>query len=104
VDRYHQRALECLEQSESRFVLHNDPVLITPLIGHLEDTLSRLELCDRTELMRLGIALQEALLNAMDHGNLEVSSELRQQDDSKYHDEIRARRQQKPYRDRRVYL
>jgi CheY-like chemotaxis protein len=104
VDRYHQRALECLEQSESRFVLHNDPALITPLIGHLEDTLSRLDLCDRNDLMRVGIALQEALTNAMDHGNLEVSSELRQQDESNYQELVRQRRQQKPYQDRRVYL
>src|SRR5205814_1733220 len=38
------------------------------------------------------------------HGNLEVTSELRQQDESVYHDTVRARREQPPYRDRRVRL
>jgi CheY-like chemotaxis protein len=103
-NREHLRALECLEQSESRFVLHNDPMLITPIIGHLGETLTRLGLCDATELMRVGIALQESLLNAMEHGNLEVSSELRQEDEQEYQDKLRERRQQKPYQDRRVYL
>jgi CheY-like chemotaxis protein len=104
VDRHHKRALECLTEAENHFTLHNDPTLIPPLIGYLEEMLTRLELCDTTELMRVSIALQEALLNAIDHGNLEVSSELRQQDENNYQELVRARRQQKPYRDRRVYL
>jgi CheY-like chemotaxis protein len=101
-DRHYQRAFECLTHGESHFLLHNDPALIAPLIGYLEEMLARLELCDQTEIMRVSIALQEALLNAIDHGNLEASSELRQKDESEYQDLIRKRRQEKPYRDRRV--
>jgi CheY-like chemotaxis protein len=104
VDRHHQRAFECLTQGESHFLLHNDPSLIRPLIGYLEELLARLDLCDRTEIMRVSIALQEALLNAIDHGNLEVSSELRQQDETQHQDLVRKRRQEKPYRDRRVHV
>jgi CheY-like chemotaxis protein len=102
--RHHQRALECLTHSESHFTLHNDPDLVPPILGHLEEMLTRLELCDKTELMRVGIALREALINAIDHGNLEVSSDLREEDEKNYHDLIRQRRQEKPYRDRRVHL
>jgi CheY-like chemotaxis protein len=102
--QFHRRALECLAQSESQFVLHNDPDLIPPILGHLEEMLTRLELCDRTELMRVSVSLQEALLNAIEHGNLEVGSELRQQDEKVYRDLIRQRRLEKPFRDRRVYL
>jgi CheY-like chemotaxis protein len=104
VDRYHKRALECFTHGESHFLLHNDSTLILPLVGYLEEMLARLELCDKTELMRVSIALQEALLNAMDHGNLEVSSDLRQQDEKNYQDQLRARRHEKPYRDRRVHV
>ncbi len=103
-DRHHSRALDCLSECESRFTLHNDPALIPPIIAHLEEIVTRLNLCDRTELMRVSIALQESLLNAMDHGNLEVSSELRQRNEADYHDKLRQRRLQKPYQDRRVYF
>ena len=59
--------------------------------------------CDRHDLMRVGVALHEALLNAIHHGNLELSSELRQEGDEKdYRDLAAVRRRQPPYRDRRV--
>src|SRR5262249_35046205 len=50
---------------------------------------------------RVGIALEEALTNAMCHGNLEVSSALRLRDDDAYARLIRERCGQPPYRDRR---
>src|SRR5205823_3506507 len=101
-DRHQQRALECLALNETLFVLNNDAALVPPLIGYLDTLLSRLGFCDATGRMRLGVALHEALLNAIYHGNLEVNSELRQQDETVYHDLMRQRRTQAPSRDRRV--
>jgi CheY-like chemotaxis protein len=103
-ERHERRALECLVQSESSFVLGNDVSLIAPLLGHLDSQLARLKLCDPTERTRVGVALQEALLNAVYHGNLEVSSDLRQQDERNYHDLVRRRGEQAPYCDRRVHV
>jgi len=103
-ERHQQRALECLAQYDSRFVLDNDVSLIAPLLGHLDGMLTRLKLGDATERMRVGVALQEALINAIYHGNLEVGSELRQEDEAVYHDLVRLRRGQEPYRDRRVHF
>lgn len=103
-ERHERRALESLVQSDSCFVLGNDVSLIAPLLGYLDGQLARLKLCDPTERMRVGVALQEALLNAIYHGNLEVSSELRQQDERVYHDLVRRRREQAPYCDRRVHF
>jgi ABC-type oligopeptide transport system ATPase subunit len=54
--------------------------------------------------MRIGVALQEAILNAIDHGNLEVSSDLRQQDEAVFSDLIKLRREQPPYQGRRVHF
>jgi anti-sigma regulatory factor (Ser/Thr protein kinase) len=54
--------------------------------------------------MRIGIALEEALLNAMIHGNLEVSSDLRDEDDGEYVRLIKERAQQSPYGDRSVKI
>jgi CheY-like chemotaxis protein/anti-sigma regulatory factor (Ser/Thr protein kinase) len=104
LDRCHARALECLAETQSQYILNNDSALIPPLIGHLEELLIRLNLCDATERMRVGVALQEALLNAMMHGNLEVSSELRQQDEKTYFAAVEERRHQSPYRTRRVFV
>jgi CheY-like chemotaxis protein len=104
VDRHHHRALECLAEMDSHFVLLNDPDLIIPIIGHLEEALIRLNLCDGTERMRVGVALHEALLNAMYHGNLEVGSELRQLGEQPFQERIKQRQQQSPYWTRRVHL
>jgi anti-sigma regulatory factor (Ser/Thr protein kinase) len=61
-----------------------------------------LQLFDQTESIRIGVALEEALLNAIFHGNLEVSSELRQEDERHYYRQAGERCGQFPYRDRRV--
>ena len=44
-----------------------------------------MDLCDATARMRVGVALQEALSNALYHGNLEVSSDLRQEDEREFY-------------------
>ncbi len=55
--------------------------------------------------MPVSTALDEALVNAMIHGNLEVSSKLRDADDGKpYREQIRERRGLAPYRERRVFV
>jgi CheY-like chemotaxis protein len=99
-----QRLLECLTQTESHFVLENDPDLIPPLLSHLRETLARMNLVDETGLIQVSVALGEALANAMYHGNLEVGSEVRERNEAEYQHLIHERRRQKPYRDRRVYV
>jgi CheY-like chemotaxis protein len=103
-NRNQQRLLECLTQTEEQFLLDNDPSLIAPLIGYLQENISRMRLCDEIGRIRVSIALQEALLNAIHHGNLEVSSELREKDDKAYQTLIEQRRREKPYRSRRIHV
>jgi CheY-like chemotaxis protein/anti-sigma regulatory factor (Ser/Thr protein kinase) len=103
-DRQHQRLLGCLAQLESHFVLENDRSLIPPLIAYFQEQMARLQLCDQATRVRVGVAVEEALLNAIFHGNLEVSSELRQEDDAAFHRLAEERRHLPPYRDRRVHL
>lgn len=97
----------------ARFVTHrtvtlrigNDEGLVPSIIARLELPLIELDLFDEGERMQIGMALDEALLNAIVHGNLEVSSELRQSEDGKeYCDTISARKQQSPYKDRMVEI
>ena len=103
--REQQRVLDCLQHSEHRFVLDNDTNLVPPLVAYVQERIrSRIQQFDDTELMRVGIALHEALTNAMHHGNLEVGSDLRDAGGDVYRELIERRLQQSGYRDRRVHL
>jgi anti-sigma regulatory factor (Ser/Thr protein kinase) len=102
--RQQQRLLECLYKTESQFVLENDPSMFTQVIGYAEAGLKRMKLCDETASLRVTVALQEALVNALVHGNLEIDSALRENDGDAYHQLIETRRHQAPYRDRRIHV
>lgn len=86
---------------QSGFVLENDCRLIGPFIENVINHLPRW--LDEQQL-QIGMALGEALVNAMHHGNLEVASDLRTGDESAYYQSIRERRCQSPYADRRVQV
>ncbi len=96
------RVLRGMTRRSSQFVLENDPALVPPLVAQLRVDLIEIGLCDVSEAMRVGIALEEALLNAIYHGNLEVSSELRENGDEEFHRLAFTRRNQEPYSSRRV--
>jgi DNA-binding response OmpR family regulator len=102
--KHQEQVIESLTFTESRFTLENNTALITPLIGHVHQSLSRMKFCDEIGLIRIGVAIREALINAIHHGNLEVSSELRARDDDSYYERVEERRHIAPYRDRRVFF
>jgi len=100
-----QRQLgDILTASGAEYLLPNDPDLIPPLVRRLQQNLARLQTFDEASLLRIGMALREALVNAMEHGNLEASSSLREHDDGSYHRLINERQKQEPYQSRRVRL
>lgn len=96
------RVLGALSERVSRYVLENDPALVSPLVQVLREELAAFGLCDATGATRAGIALEEALLNAVYHGNLGVSSALKLSGDGAFERAAAARRLEAPYRDRRV--
>ncbi|QDT18058.1 ATP-binding protein [Alienimonas californiensis] len=57
-----------------------------------------------TDRLRIGVALEEALTNAVYHGNLELDSALRDEDESRYYSLARERALLRPYSDRRVHV
>lgn len=86
------------------FVLENDLGLIGPLIEHLQNKMPKWSEPDR---LQIGMALDEALVNAMHHGNLEVESELREStdhDEDLYYEKVRERQSQAPFSERRVQV
>lgn len=98
------RVREALEWQQFRFGMGNDESLVPPLLSLLEDHLTGTGLWDRTGLIQTSVALREALINAIQHGNLEMDSALRQDDERVYDRLANERRVQAPYRDRRVTL
>ena len=92
-------------ESTIKLSLENEEQLVPKVITRLELPMVELDLFDEGERMQIAMALDEALLNAMIHGNLEVSSELRHDDDGKpYQDLINKRKQESPYKERRVLV
>lgn len=83
------------------FVLDNDLSLIGPLIENLQASLPSWSDRDR---LQIGMAIDEALVNAMHHGNLEVDSNLRDSDENHYYEQIRERRCKEPFCVRRVSI
>jgi anti-sigma regulatory factor (Ser/Thr protein kinase) len=104
VDLRRKHVMGCLDERESRFRIENDPALITPLSNLLQEELDATGFCDDTTRMRIGIALTEAIANALYHGNLEVSSDLRQEDERLFYSLADERRTEQPYRDRHIHV
>jgi anti-sigma regulatory factor (Ser/Thr protein kinase) len=99
------RLLSFLDQQEQHFNLGNDTSLVPALISLLQETILGIGICDQAESIRVNMALEEAMLNAIYHGNLEVSSKLRndpERGDEPYRELIEQRRKQSPFKERRV--
>ena len=87
-----------------RFSIGNDIGEATDFLAQVESDVARVGVCDETGAMQIGVALREALANAVFHGNLEVSSELLEHGGSAFSDLASERRKQAPYASRRVRI
>ena len=104
-DRTNAQLSACATFSEVQFNLPSDGSLAAPLVAQIKRMVERFNLRDGGGAMRVAMALDESLQNAILHGNLEVSSKLREGDDANaYYALANERRQQRPYMDRRVYV
>jgi Anti-sigma regulatory factor (Ser/Thr protein kinase) len=101
---FEERLLRCVTHSQTCFSLESDPQLVDSLVSHLQMRIAALRFCNSREVLRIGVALQEALANALYHGNLEISSDLRGVDDEAYAALVRERLSQSPYRDRKLHV
>lgn len=105
VRKCRNRLLSFTVKQEHHFSLGNDTSLVPALIGLFQESLLGMGICDQAESIRVNMAMEEALLNAIYHGNLEVSSKLRndpERGDEPYREEIEKRRKLAPYKDRKV--
>ncbi len=101
-DRSLSRLMHRMIHNESSFELHNDPSLIPLLLGYLQQATRCVHLEDELDRLRIRLAVEEALLNAVFRGNLEVSPQLEQTDRAAFDDLVAQRLAESPYRERRV--
>ncbi len=110
VNRSYERLLGCLVRNEFSFQLSNDVALVDPLIDLLLQMMLGMKLCDSTGRLRVGLAIEHALLNALYRGNLEIStSQMRSTRELLMQEPpaaglVEQRLAQAPYCDRKVYL
>ena len=104
-DRASAQLAACATMSEVRFCLTNTQGLVGPLVAQVLRMLERFCLRDANGALRVAMALEEALQNAFIHGNLEVSSKLREEADmSAFQSLVRQRRQESPFKDRLTHV
>lgn len=89
---------------EHEFIIENNPDLVSHVVSHVESMMSQMRQFSESERVQVGVAVHEAVLNAIVHGNLEISSELKAGDWNEYHAAVLERRRSDPYQHRRVKI
>jgi anti-sigma regulatory factor (Ser/Thr protein kinase) len=96
------RMMDCM--TGCRFSIDNDVSMIPALINYLRRFIRKVDLCDETGGIRTCVALEEALNNALYHGNLELDSQLREGDRAAYRAMVEERRHADPYKRRKIHV
>jgi CheY-like chemotaxis protein len=99
---FDESPLSVRTQASTQWDLGNDLAEVTPVVGLLETHLARVDIVDETSRIQVSVALREAIVNAMLHGNLGLSSSLKESDPDAHDKLAEERRKISPYRERRV--
>ena len=100
-DSRYKKLVSCATKTEFEFDLDNDPSIVDPLIDMVQQVAISQGLLVNNSRVQLGVALENALLNAMIRGNLELSREVMPVMSQEM---IEERNSQAPYNQRRVYF
>ena len=101
-DEIERKLLVFLNRNEMEFAIENDLRLVPHLVSYLRNCLEDMRLVDESVAIRISVALEEAILNAVFHGNLELGSEIRELDTESYNAIVEERRRSAPYHERKV--
>jgi CheY-like chemotaxis protein len=101
--------MSCLQETHFEFEIESDPELIEPLVQLVMNNSSGMHLQSETGKVQMGVALEQALLSALYHGNLEITPdqlEAAREDQLRgiYADPVAERRAQAPYGDRKIHV
>ncbi len=104
LDQGQSRLRNRIVRSLTSYILPNDTGLVQAMVQQIREMLRSMRFFAENDRLRIGIALEEALLNSLYHGNLEVSSSLREQDHSLYDSTAKQRMDEEPYCHRRLFI
>jgi CheY-like chemotaxis protein len=97
--RTYEQLISCAAKAEFEFRLDNDPELIEPLVDLLQQMAESISELETGERLRFGVALEQALNNAMFRGNLEIPGPAELAAGAKPVD-VAQRRNESPYAER----
>ncbi len=103
------KLIATLQKNVFVFDMPNDSTLISPTVGLLIQVASGMDVLSGTDLVRVGVAVEHALLNAMYRGNLQLGPSVTPPHRAIVYDDattdlIETRKTTAPYKDRRVYV
>lgn len=109
LEQNYQNLIGCAEEIRFKFSLTNDPDLVQPFIGLVQRMSDGMNLLVSESRTRLGVAIDEALVNAICHGNLELSEEEMKEVHGHLHSGTRSnaieiRRNKSPFNERHVHV
>lgn len=93
-----------LEQRRESYRIETELALVMALSRHVQHELGDAWGLEKTDRLRIGTALEEALLNAYYHGNLEIDSSLKDTDYAEFYALAERRSRSAPYAQRRIHL
>ena len=102
--RTQTRVASRLETLSCRFLLPNELAEVLALPNHLQRIAESAGWNIEGESVRMCVALEEALLNALFHGNLEIDSRLKEEDHAAFYELADERKCLPPYCDRRIHV
>lgn len=108
-DRSFSQLIGCLLNNDYTFELPNDASMVSPVANFIIQVTAGMELFPSVENVRLAIAIEQALNNAMFRGNLQLSSaEYSPAEDIEFDgvdpDVVKDKRAQEPFASRTVML
>ncbi|NIP87033.1 MAG: response regulator [Planctomycetales bacterium] len=101
--------MSCLRETYFEFEIASDPELIEPLVQLVLNNLGGMRLQGKTDTIQMGVALEQALLNAIYRGNLEITPDQLEAARERQLlgidvDPVAERRREAPYADRKIQV
>lgn len=100
------RLKDVLKSTASSFAIEDNNLEVVSMVAkHLSRLSREFAVCRNGDCAKVAVALEEAMINGIIHGNLEVPSVLRdEEDEGLFHRVVRERRSQAPFCSRRLWV